>query len=199
MVAVPARGRPPAGYPRCVQLLNRLYARFRDLVHELGKFGVVGAVAYLVDSVLLLVLDARGWEPLWAKTVATVAAATVAFVGNRFWTWRHRARTGFAREYGLFFLFNVIGLGIALACLAVTYHGLGALWPSVFRTTLAVLISANVVGLAAGTVFRFWSYRRFVFRPAPQPGLVSTEVVVTGQTPAGRPVPGPAPAAGGGN
>jgi hypothetical protein len=25
-----------------------------------------------------------------------------------------------------------------------------------------------VIGLAAGTIFRFWSYRRFVFRPVPR-------------------------------
>jgi putative flippase GtrA len=29
-------------------------------------------------------------------------------------------------------------------------------------------ISANVVGVALGTLFRFWSYRRFVFAAAPE-------------------------------
>ncbi len=32
------------------------------------------------------------------------------------------------------------------------------------RSQLADIISANVVGMALGTMFRFWSYRRFVFR-----------------------------------
>lgn len=132
---------------------------------------MVGGVAYLVDSAVLIALQARGWEPLTAKTVATVIAATLAYFGNRFWTWRHRARSGYAREYGLYFLFNAIGLGIALACLGISYHWLGAVWPGVFQTAFAVWVSANVIGLAAGTAFRFWSYRRFVFPPglAPEP------------------------------
>lgn len=129
----------------------------------MGKFGAVGAAAYLVDSVILLWLDAQGGKPLISKTIATVVAATVAFAGNRFWTWRHRARSGLGREYGLFSVFNAIGLGISLACLGITYYWLGAAWPAVFKTSLAVFVSANVVGLGLGTVFRFWSYRRYVF------------------------------------
>jgi len=167
--------------------LRQLYRQFRHLVHEMGKFGVVGALAYVADSAVLILLERRGWEPLTAKTIATVIAATLAFAGNRFWTWRHRARSGLAREYGLFSLFNAIGLGISLAVLGVTYHWLGAIWPQIFQTSLAVFISANVVGLAAGTVFRFWSYRRYVFRaPAPAeryPNLAAA-------TPAQNPSPG---------
>lgn len=157
--------------------LTRLYRRFQDLVHEVGKFGLVGGVAYFVDSVILVVLDGRGWEPMTAKTLATAIAATIAFVGNRFWTWRHRARSGLAREYTLYFIFNTIGLGIALACLGVSYHWLGAAWPGIFQTTLAVWVAANVVGLALGTTFRFWSYRRFVFRP-----VVTTELAPAATT-----------------
>ncbi|MPZ27341.1 MAG: GtrA family protein [Micromonosporaceae bacterium] len=142
--------------------LTSLYARFRDLVHELGKFGIVGGAAYLVDTALFAMLLAT-LEPLTAKAVAAVIAATVAFVGNRFWTWRHRARSGLAREYLLYFTFNGVGLAISLVILWVTHYLLGTIWP-VLQTPLADLISANVVGLLAGTSFRFWSYRRFVFR-----------------------------------
>lgn len=142
--------------------LTRLYTRFQDLVHELGKFGIVGTVAYLVDTALFAVLLGT-LEPLTAKALAAVIAASVAFVGNRFWTWRHRARSGLAREYLLYFMFNGVGLAISLFILWVTHYLLGAIWP-VLQTPLADLISANVVGLLAGTSFRFWSYRRFVFR-----------------------------------
>jgi putative flippase GtrA len=146
------------------------------MVHELSKFGVVGAVAYGVDTTVYVMLLLH-LETLTAKTVATAIAATVAFIGNRFWTWRHRLRSGLAREYGLYFFFNAVGLGIALAVLATSHYGLGAVWP-VFQTTVADIIAGSVVGLAAGTVFRFWSYRRFVFpavTPAKphRPGLVT--------------------------
>lgn len=146
--------------------VTRLYAKFRGLVHELGKFGVVGAISFGVDTGLFAVALLVGVESLIAKTIATVVAATVAFIGNRFWTWRHRQRSGLAREYVLYFTFNGIGLAVSLAILGASHYGLGAIWPDVFKTPLADLIAANVVGLTAATVFRFWSYRTFVFREA---------------------------------
>lgn len=145
-------------------VLQRLWHRFGHLIHELGKFGTVGGVAFGVDLLLFNLANATlGWETLTAKAFATVVAATVAFIGNRFWTWRHRERSGMAREYSLYFFFNAVGLGIGLACLAISHYGLGSIWPTVFKSLLADNIAANVVGTALGTLFRFWSYRRFVF------------------------------------
>ncbi|MEV4630968.1 GtrA family protein [Micromonospora sp. NPDC049523] len=145
-------------------LFRTLLNRFGHLVRELGKFGLVGGVAFAVDlAVFNVARQAWEMETLSAKTVSTVVAATIAFVGNRFWTWRHRERTGMAREYGLYFFFNTVGLGIALACLGISHYALGSIWPGVFKSLLADNIAANLVGAALGTLFRFWSYRRFVF------------------------------------
>jgi putative flippase GtrA len=138
--------------------------RLRHLVRELGKFGVVGATTYVVDTGILAGLRAAGVDPLLAKTVSTVVAATLAFLGNRYWTWRDRERSGLHREYLLYFLFNAVGLAIGLACLGISHYWLGHTWP-ILRTNLADIVSANVVGMALGTVFRFWAYRTFVFRP----------------------------------
>ena len=51
----------------------------------------------------------------------------------------------------LFFVFNGLGMLIALACLAVSHYVLG------FHSALADNISANVIGLGLAMVFRFWS------------------------------------------
>lgn len=148
--------------------MRRLWRRSGALVHELGKFGTVGGIAFAVDlavfNALLLGYDA---ERLTAKTVSTCVATTLAFVGNRFWTWRHRERSGLTREYVRYFLLNAVGLGIALTCLAISHYGLGSIWPA-FQTPVADNIAGQLVGTALGTTFRFWSYRRFVFlAPAP--------------------------------
>lgn len=143
-------------------IVRRLYIRFQGILHELGKFGVVGAGAYLVDSGLYALFLAMDMETLVAKSIATVIAATLAFIGNRFWTWRHRPRSGLAREYLLYFGFNAAGLGIQLATLGITHYGLGNMWP-VFTTDLADLVFAQIIGNGIATVFRFWAYRRFVF------------------------------------
>jgi putative flippase GtrA len=151
-------------------VLHRLYDRFGHLLHELGKFGVVGAVAYLVDVSIFLTCEGvfnLGWLP--AAVISTTVAATVAFVGNRFWTWRDRPRTGLGREYVLFFLFNAVGLGLSLLVLWFSHDVLGSMWPA-FRSLVADTLSKQVFGMVLGTAFRFWAYRRYVFphaRPVP--------------------------------
>jgi putative flippase GtrA len=163
--AEPLSPPPPGGGG----ILRRLRERFGTLVHEMGKFGTVGGVAFACDLAIYNVLLRLGTETLTAKTISTLLAATVAFTGNRFWTWRHRERRGLAREYTQYFLLNAVGLAIGLSCLAISHYGLGRIWP-VLQTQLADNISGQLVGTALGTLFRFWSYRRFVFRdPAAAP------------------------------
>ncbi|WP_348774373.1 GtrA family protein [Micromonospora sp. WMMD998] len=163
-------GDQPGAPPTRRGPIGALLHRFGHLIHELSKFATVGGFAFLVDFALFNYLaSGRGMPPLAAKTISTVIAATVAFVGNRFWTWRHRQRSHPAREYALFFFFNAVGLGIAVACLAISHYGLGALWPEVFQTPLADNFASFIVGTGLGTLFRFWSYRRFVFVEAGTP------------------------------
>ncbi|WP_433350792.1 GtrA family protein [Micromonospora sp. CA-111912] len=169
---------PPPTRPGPVRTL---IDRFGHLVRELSKFATVGGVAFLIDFALFnYLVNVQGLEQVTAKTISTVIAASVAFVGNRFWTWRHRQRSNPAREYALFFFFNAVGLGIAVACLAISRYGLGALWPGVFQTTLADNVASFIVGTGLGTLFRFWSYRRFVFVEAGTQTVEAGTQTVTG-------------------
>lgn len=141
-----------------MRALLAAYYRLGHLVRELMKFGVVGGVAFVVDIGLFNLLLHATDKPLTSKSISTVAATTVAYVGNRHWTFRRRDRSGVRREYTLFFLLNGVGLAIALTCLAISHYLLG------FTGRLADNVAANGVGLALATTFRFWSYRRWVFR-----------------------------------
>lgn len=144
-----------------------LQATGQTLLREIAKFGVVGLIALVVDVGLFNILRYAGGEgpfydrPLTAKVISVIAATTVAYFGNRFWTFRYRGRSGMGREYALFFVLNGVGMFIALGCLWFSHYALGLTSP------LADNISANVVGLALGTIFRFWSYRRWVFPAIP--------------------------------
>ncbi len=141
-----------------MKALLAAYYRLGHLVRELMKFGVVGSLAFVVDIGLFNVLLQATDKPLTSKTLSTVVATTVAYVGNRYWTFRRRSRSGVRREYTLFFLLNGVGLLISLSVLALSHYLLG------FTSTLSDNIAANVIGLALATAFRFWSYRKFVFR-----------------------------------
>ena len=150
-------------------LLRSLYERFAHLVHEVGKFGVVGAVCYGIDlTVFNVCLLAFGlaWFP--ALVVSTVVSTSFAFAGNRFWTWRDRERSTLRREYGLYFGFNLVGLAISTGVLLLSHNVLGGVWP-ILQTALADNISGKVVGVGLASLFRFWAYRRYIFR-APEQG-----------------------------
>jgi putative flippase GtrA len=141
-----------------VRLTRRLYQRFRVLIHEAAKFGVVGMAGFIVSlggaDVLRYGLGVGKYK---AVVAATILATVVTFVGNRYWAFRHRERTGMGRETVLFFVFNAIGLLIQLACVAIVQDGLhlnGKVWYN----------AANLAGIGLGTLFRFWSYRKWVWR-----------------------------------
>ena len=157
---------PPAVVARPISLLRALRERFDQLIRELGKFGVVGAICYGIDVAIFNIVLAMTGEPIPATVVSTVIAATIAFVGNRFWTWRDRERSGLRREYALYFGINLVGLMIGVACLWISHDWLGSYWP-VLTTPLADNISGKVIGVGLASLFRFWAYRKFVFRVEP--------------------------------
>ncbi len=138
---------------------------FAGLIHEFGKFGVVGMISLIVDVGLFNILMYAGGgmladRPLTAKAIAVIAATAVSYGLNRNWTFSHRGgHTSKWREYALFFGLNGVAMLITLSVLWFSHYALG------LDSVLADNISANVIGLALGTVFRFWSYRKWVFPP----------------------------------
>ncbi len=130
-----------------------------DVIYrEVIKFGVVGAVAFVIDLGLANLL----WHTVLedkvttAKIISGAVATLVAWLGNRQWTFRHRVSRPVHHEVGLFFGVNLVALGISAAVLFVSHNILG------FTTTLQDNL-ATVLGIGLGTLFRFWAYRRFVF------------------------------------
>lgn len=131
-------------------------------VAELSRFAVTGLAAYATDvAVFNVLLLGAGTGPAWAKTGSSACAIAVAFAGSRWYTWRDRRGGAPGREYVLFLLLSIVAAGLQLLCLVVARDLLG------LRGALADNISANVVGMALATAFRFWSFRTFVFPATP--------------------------------
>jgi putative flippase GtrA len=143
-----------------VSLVGKLYQRFRHLIHEFAKFGVVGGIGFLVTEGVFNLLISERQATFTANAVATLVAAAVTFVGNRHWTFRHRERTGMGRETVIFFVLNGVGVLIQQACLELAKHAVG----HHDKLTLNV---AFLFGVGLATLFRFWSYRKFVWLAQP--------------------------------
>ena len=160
---------------RVRRLVDFVRSRMSILFREIAKFGVIGAISFVIDVGLFNLLQYGGPiavfadQPLRAKIVSVAVATTFAYFGNRFWTFRHRGRTNMGREYVMFFVLNGVAMLIAVGVLGVSHYVLG------FTSPLADNISANVIGLVLGTLFRFWSYRKWVF-PAISDDAVAIEV-----------------------
>lgn len=138
---------------------------------EAGAFLVIGGFAFLVDaaSYNLLVFWVTGegpmfHQPIAAKIIAIVLASLVTYVGNRYWTFNSRHLPHKWSRYLLFAIFNLIAIGLQLACLAFSRYVLG------LDSLLADNMSGTFIGQALATVFRFVTYDRFVFRHQDQTG-----------------------------
>lgn len=146
----------------------------REVVTFLG----VGGAGYIVDVLAFNALRSLTpfsvLDPSVARSLAVAAAMCVTYVGNRFLTWRDVAPGDQRREVVLFVVFNVIGFSFSIATLWISHDLMG------LTSRLADNISSNVIGMALGTVFRFWSYRRFVFSEHPELAARDLPVVSLG-------------------
>ena len=134
-----------------------LYTRFKQLIHEFAKFGIIGLIGLTITNVGYALLHSHGVGPVTATTAATIVATIVAYFGNRYWSFKHRERTNIPREGLIFFVLNGIGLLIQDAVVAFNSYVL-----HLEHHKLAEFLALNI-GIAIATVFRFWSYRRFVW------------------------------------
>jgi dolichol-phosphate mannosyltransferase len=128
---------------------------------ELLSFLAVGAVGYVVDVLAFNVFRSMdpfaSADPAYARTLAVVLAIAVNYAGNRAFTWRDVPVVRRHREVVLFGVFSLIGYLFSVATLVLSHDVLG------LTSRLDDNLSANVVGIALGTAFRYWAYRRFVF------------------------------------
>lgn len=161
--------------------LAALIDRVRHLGPEATKFGIVGLTGVALQIVVFNLLRYAGpggvgvleAKPITAQVIAIGLATVITYLGNRYWTYAHRARGSVLRELPIFVLLNGIAIAIGSACLALSHYLLGLTSP------LADNLSGNVIGLGLGTLFRFWSYRRFVFT-----GDVTSDVTAPLEDPA---------------
>jgi len=143
-------------------------SRARRIFGEAIRFSAVNVVATAVAVVLFNALvhglpTLYGPGPLHGYPVMTYFFANtvgmlISFYGSRRYAFKHRRPTGPGGGLVNYAIVNFASFVIPMACLWITRNVFD--WSS----ALADNVSANVVGAVLGTLFRFWLFRRFVFK-----------------------------------
>ncbi|MFI6371391.1 GtrA family protein [Streptomyces sp. NPDC050546] len=142
-------------------------SRLRGLVREVAKFGAVGGAGVLVNLLVFnLVRHVTDLQVVRASVIATVVAIIFNYVGFRYFTYRDRDKSGRTREMTLFLLFSAVGLVIENGVLYAATYGFG--WNTPLQNNIF-----KFVGIGVATLFRFWSYRTWVFVALPAPAPAS--------------------------
>lgn len=142
--------------------------RMQRLLAEVMKFASVSGFSALVAFGLFnLLVHGPGRvmndQPLAAYFIANTIGMVISYVGTRKYAFSHRETRGPAGGAVSYFLINTLSLGIPMACLwfsRTVLHQSGVLMDN---------LSANVVGATLATVFRYFAFKRFVFRKRGHP------------------------------
>jgi putative flippase GtrA len=145
-----------------LSLIRDTYARFQVLIHEIGKFGIVGICSTIITFAIQNALYGHV-GPTTAIVAANAIATIFAYVGNRYWAFRHRKTANMGRETVLFIFFNVVGTLIQTAFVDTNHY----LLHNHDRISFNI---ATVVGIIFATLFRLICYRKFVFNEVPSSG-----------------------------
>jgi putative flippase GtrA len=140
---------------------HALRTRLSLMYREIAKFGVVGGAGVLVNiGVFNLVMRNTGLQTVRASVLATLVSIAFNYVGFRYFTYRDRDKARRTRELGLFLAFSAVGLVIENGILFIATYGFD--WDSRLQSNVF-----KFLGIGVATLFRFWSYRTWVFRALP--------------------------------
>lgn len=130
-----------------------------------ARFLIVGAISTLIEIASFNVLLALGVGPVTSKVIASLIALVNAYVGNREWAFRSRARTGAGWQMVRFLVVNALCTAVGAASV-----WLGArAWQAAFGDAGALGLNVvNVISIGGVTVIRFVLYHYVVF-PSTRP------------------------------
>jgi putative flippase GtrA len=133
------------------------------------NFLLIGGVGFIVDAAVfnaLVYWNGSGplfEQPLLAKVIAILVATVVTYYGNAWLTFRDRPARRTPRQFVAYGLLNVAAILIQLACIGFSRYVLGLADP------VSDNVSGTLIGQALATLFRYFTYSRWVFPHDAQP------------------------------
>jgi putative flippase GtrA len=132
-----------------------------NLLPDLCRFAVAGAVGFAVDlAVLFAIIVWLGEPPLLARLGSFTAALVTTWLINRFWTFRRRTGAQKPREVSHEFArYSAVALTAGVA----NYTVYALLILAAVTPGPRYLVVALAAGVAAGMIINFVGARNFVF------------------------------------
>ena len=146
---------------------------FKGLIHQFGRFFLVGIMNTLVDLIILNtetilsgVKEGMGFSV--QKGISFIGAVTFSYFLNKKWTFQDQTKEGQGKKFSQFFAVSVVGMviNVTVATLAVTY-----LKPVInnflqlsFLTDQVWVSLSALCGTAIGLFWNFVGYKLWVFK-----------------------------------
>lgn len=85
----------------------------RKLIEQIMKFGVVGAIAFVIDfGVMVLLTEVFSIDPVISATVSFIMSVIFNYAASMRYVFSHREGMSRTREFIIFVVLSAIGLGI---------------------------------------------------------------------------------------
>lgn len=115
----------------------------RKLIEQFLKFGVVGAISFCIDyGILMLLSQGLGWDPVLSAGISFTVSVIFNYLASMRYVFTHRDDMSRGREFVIFVVLSVIGLGINELCMVA---GVAALGDSALAVTGTKLFATAVV------------------------------------------------------
>ena len=100
----------------------------KKLVAQIMKFGVVGVIAFVIDyGLLALLTEAFGVNYLVSATISFTASVVFNYAASMRYVFTHKEGMSRRREFAIFVVLSVIGLGLNNGCMWAGVEFLGIL------------------------------------------------------------------------
>lgn len=115
----------------------------QKLIEQVLKFGVVGALAFLIDYGLLMLLSqVLGVNPVLSAAVSFCVSLTFNYLASMRFVFKHRDDMSRSREFVIFIVLSAMGLGINEL---IMWGGTAWLGESAWAVTLVKVFATGVV------------------------------------------------------
>lgn len=122
---------------------------------QIGRFGLVGGVGFIVDGGLLWGLSMMGWSPYIARLVSFPAAVVTTWALHRAFTFATAEKAAPRRQLGRYFGVQIVGALVNFAVFFAVLQMVGE--------TPQTALAALAVGAVCGLIVNYAGSRCLVF------------------------------------